>query len=73
MLVLSDVTRTSIVRSLTDRELPLAVEGYMVYCRGYVVKIFNQAHVTSKLLFGSCIGRIKVTPVVIIGHDVKMW
>ena len=34
MLGLSDVTRTSIVRSLTARELPLTVEGYMVYCKG---------------------------------------
>ena len=33
MLGLSDVTRTSIVRSLTARELPPAVERYMVYCR----------------------------------------
>ena len=33
MLGLSDVTQTSIVQSLTARELPLAVEGYMVYCR----------------------------------------
>ena len=32
MIGLSDVTRTSIVRSLTARELPLAVEEYMVYC-----------------------------------------
>ena len=32
MLGLSDVTQTSIVQSLTARELPLAVEGYMVYC-----------------------------------------
>ena len=32
MLGLSDVTRTSILQSLTARELPLAVEGYMVYC-----------------------------------------
>ena len=31
MLCLSDVTQTSIVRSLTARELPLEVEGYMVY------------------------------------------
>ena len=34
MLGLSDVTRTSRVRSLTARELPLAVEGYLVYCIG---------------------------------------
>ena len=33
MLGLSDVTRTSIVRSLTARELPLAVERYTVYYR----------------------------------------
>ena len=32
MLGLSDVTRTSRVRSLTARELPIAVEGYLVYC-----------------------------------------
>ena len=32
MLGLSDVTRTSRVQSLTARELPLAVEGYLVYC-----------------------------------------
>ena len=32
MLGLYDVTRTSRVRSLTARELPLAVEGYLVYC-----------------------------------------
>ena len=32
MLGLSDVTRTSRVRSLTARELPLAVQGYLVYC-----------------------------------------
>ena len=35
---MSDVTRTSILRSLTARELPLAVEGYMVYCRNYDFK-----------------------------------
>ena len=29
---LSDVTRTSIVQSLTARELPLAVDVYLVYC-----------------------------------------
>ena len=33
MLVLSDVTRTSRVQSLTAREIPLAVEGYLVYYR----------------------------------------
>ena len=32
MLGLSDITRTSRVRSLTARELPLAFEGYLVYC-----------------------------------------
>ena len=32
MLGLSDVNQTSRVRSLTARELPLAVEGYLVYC-----------------------------------------
>ena len=32
MLVLSGVTQTSIVWSLTARELPLSVERYMVYC-----------------------------------------
>ena len=32
MLGLFDVTRTSRVRSLTARKLPLAVEGYLVYC-----------------------------------------
>ena len=32
MIGLSDVTRTSRVRSLTARELPLEVEGYLVYC-----------------------------------------
>ena len=30
---MSDVTWTSRVRSLTARELPLEVEGYLVYCR----------------------------------------
>ena len=30
---MSDVTQTSIVQSLAARELPLAVEGYMVYCK----------------------------------------
>ena len=35
MLGLSDVTQTSIVRSLTSRELPLAVQRYMVYCSRY--------------------------------------
>ena len=34
MIGLSDITRTSRVRSLTARELPLAVEGYLVYCTG---------------------------------------
>ena len=37
MLGLSDFTRTSRVRSLTARELPLAVEGYLVYCRSIVI------------------------------------
>ena len=36
LLGISDVTRTSIVRSLTARELPLAVERYMVYCKCFV-------------------------------------
>ena len=33
------LSRTSIVKLLTARELPLAVEGYMVYCKD-VVNIF---------------------------------
>ena len=45
MLGQSDLTRTSIVRSLTARELPLAVEGYMVHCRedptGKMVSVEN--------------------------------
>ena len=32
MLGLSDVTRTSRLGSLTTKELPLVVEGYLVYC-----------------------------------------
>ena len=39
MLGLSDVTRTSRVRSLTARELPLAVEGYLFSA---VPVIFNE-------------------------------
>ena len=35
MLSLSDVTRTFILQSLTARELPLSVEGYMVYCNSF--------------------------------------
>ena len=48
MLGLSDVTRTSRVRSLTARELPLAVEVYLVYCRsvpfnhGFQTLVFEQ-------------------------------
>ena len=41
MLGLSDVTRTSRVRSLTDRELPLAVEGYLVYCTCSILKFLD--------------------------------
>ena len=35
MLGLSGVTRMSRVRSLTARELPLSVEGYLVYCNTF--------------------------------------
>ena len=35
MLGLSEVTRTSRVRSLTAREIPLSVEGYLVYCKEF--------------------------------------
>ena len=39
----------------------------------YAVKILFQAHVTSMLLFGICIGRTKVAPVVRIDHNLNMW
>ena len=39
MLGLSGVTRTPRVRSLIARELPLAVEGYLVYCIATLVSL----------------------------------
>ena len=52
MLGLSDVTRTSTVRSLTARGLPLTVEGYMVYCKGeaYYNNIDKESDVIRLLL-----------------------
>ena len=67
MLGLSGVTRTPRVRSLTARELPLAVEGYLVYCifasvivvSFFVALIYYTQVSTAELVFlgGTSVGR----------------
>ena len=42
---MSAVTRTSRVRSLTARELPLTFEGYLVYCRDDTLEQFQEVGV----------------------------
>ena len=39
----------------------------------YELKIFDQAHIIINLLYGTCMGRIKVVLLVRINHDLKMW
>ena len=49
MLGLSDVARTSRVRSLTARELPVAGEGYLVYCNNNFEEQFNYINYKKKV------------------------